>query len=43
MSGEDMGIHTFTKAISLIVNVIARLEFELAEYKKHPYKTTHEI
>ena len=29
-SGEDMGVHTFHKGIYPKVNVIARLEYELA-------------
>ena len=31
-SWEEKGVHTFPKGISLKVNVIARLEFELAYY-----------
>ena len=40
-SWEDKGVHTFTKGIYPKVNVIARLEFELANYDSAVYRSNH--
>ena len=38
---EDMGVHTFLKTIYPKVNVIARLEFELAYYDSTTQRLNH--
>ena len=40
-SWKDKGVHTFPKRICLIVNVIARLEFELAYYNPAAQSFNH--
>ena len=40
-SWEDKGVHTFPKGICLKVNVIARLEFELAYYDSAVQRFNH--
>ena len=40
-SWEDKGVHTFPKGICLNVNVIARLEFELAYYDSAVHRFNH--
>ena len=40
-SWEDKGVHTFPKGICPKVNVIARLEFELAYYDSAVYRFDH--
>ena len=40
-SWEDKGVHTFPKGICLIVNVIARLEYELAYYDSAAHRFNH--
>ena len=38
---EDKGVHTFPKGICLKVNIIARLEFELAYYDSAVHRFNH--
>ena len=40
-SWEDKGVHTFPKGICLKVNVIARLEYELAYYDSAVHRFNH--
>ena len=40
-SWEDKGVHTFPKGICLKVNVIARLEYELAYYDSAVRRFNH--
>ena len=40
-SWEDKGVHTFPKVICPKVNVIARLEYELAYYDSAVYRFNH--
>ena len=41
MQKGDKGVHTFPKSISLKVNVIVRLEFELAYYNVADQHVNH--
>ena len=38
---EDKGVHTFPKSICLKVNVIARVDFELAYYDSAVHRVNH--
>ena len=40
-SWEDKGVHTFPKGICLKVNIIARLEYELAYYDSAVHRFNH--
>ena len=40
-SWDDKGVHTFPKGICLKVNIIARLEYELAYYDSAVYRFNH--
>ena len=40
-SWEDKGVHTFPKSICPKVNVIARLEYELAHYDSAVHRFNH--